>query len=580
MLQDARNAKFGKRHALLLASLVLGFLFIGTSRAQEGKEKEKAKAPELPSIAISSKDASGVEDVVGLIDEKIEAAWKDNEVIPSEYCDDYTFIRRASLDIIGRIATVEEIQKFMKDPAKTRRSLLIERLLESEEYALHWSNLWTTWLLTRSGVFGRGMYQQQMADWLKDEFAVNTKFDQLTRKLITASGKNSENGATNFILAHMGEPTPQGRRQEEGAFEMVPITSRITRLFLGTQVQCAQCHDHPFFDAVRQKHFWGVNAFLRQTERVGQLPRRRQDALMTLELKDNPSVNPKAAVFYEKRNGVVLRTRAEFLPKPGEERGTRLDAERTGVARREALADYLVEHPNYTQSIVNRMWGTFLGKGFVNPIDDFNDNNTPSHPELLPQMGERFKNYGYDLKMLIRWITHSKAYHLQSVANETNADSEYEVLFSRMLLKAMTPEQMFESLMTATGQNKGDVQARREQRERWLNTLVSNFGDDEGNEINFNGTVVQALLMMNGNDINGVVSDKKEGTMADAVKTRNALAAIRHLYLATLNRPPSPQELQLIQSKIKMRVRDKEALAPYQDLYWALLNCNEFMLNH
>lgn len=569
---------------LVMGLLVVGVLCqtpVGVAQAP-AKNKAPYVLPELPRINVASEDKANIEDVVKVIDDHLIQGWKDNEVVPSAMCDDYTFIRRASLDIIGRIATPEEVAQFLRDNPATRRSQLIERLLASEEYALHWANLWSTWLLSRSGVFGRGMYQKQTADWLKEEFSVNTKYDQLVKKLLTASGKNTENGAVNFILAHVGEPTPQGKRNEEGAFEMVPITSRITRLFTGIQVQCAQCHDHPFDDSIKQKHFWGVNAFLRQVDRVGQLPRRQQDALQPLELKDVAGWNDNAIVFYEKRNGVVLRTRAEFLPKSvDEERGERLDSSRQGVDRRAALADYILDHPSFPKAITNRMWGVFFGKGFVNPIDDFNLNNPPSHPELLEELSSRFKNYGYDLKQMIRWITHSKAYHLSSVANPTNDKSEQAVLFSRMLLKAMTPEQLFESLTVATqpGSRAGTAE-RRERREQFLNLLVSNFGDDEGNEVNFNGTVVQALLLMNGQDINQAVTEKDKGTVAEALKKRAPQLIIKDLYMATLNREPSPREMQLIGQKVLMRVRDRDQSAPYQDLFWALLNCNEFMLNH
>src|SRR5690606_27260558 len=120
---------------------------------------------------------------------------------------------------------------------------------------------------------------------------------------------------------------------------------------------------------------------------------------------------------------------------------------------------------------------------------------------------------------------------------------------------------------------------RRENRERFLNLLVSNFGDDEGNEVNFNGTVVQALLLMNGQDINQAVTEKDKGTVAEALKKRSPPLIIRELYMATLNREPSAREMQLINQKVAMRVRDRDPSAPYQDLFWALLNCNEFMLN-
>ncbi len=304
-----------------------------------------------------------------------------------------------------------------------------------------------------------------------------------------------------------------------------------------------------------------------------------------LELKDNPSVNPQAVVFYEKRNGVVLQAKAEFLPYGDEKRGERLTSGATGVDRRKELAKDVIEHENFSRAYVNRVWGVFFGKGFVNPIDDFNDQNLPSNPELLNALGGAFKNYGYDQKKLIRWICNSHAYNLSCVANKTNDKPEQEVFFSRMLLKSMSPEQLFESLATATRAEVGaKPEERKKLRDRWMNNLVANFGDDEGNEVSFNGTIVQALMMMNGEDINSAIK-AKGGTVEQAVAKARGLGdqgVIRELFLSTLNREPRPAEMVKIHERFQLRpgVVEKDATARYHDLFWALLNSNEFLLNH
>ncbi len=212
--------------------------------------------------------------------------------------------------------------------------------------------------------------------------------------------------------------------------------------------------------------------------------------------------------FTRKRNGVILTAPAEFLPSSGEEKhGVRLPAGMKGVQRREKLAEFIIDHPQFPKAIVNRMWGVFFGRGFVNPIDDFNDQNQPSNPELLDELAARFKHYNYDLKRLIRWICNSDPYNLSCVANKSNDKPEHEALFSRMIMKAMSPEQLFESLMVATKAEATESKTiKKDLKDKWLGTLISNFGDDEGNEVNFNGTVVQALLMMNGKDINDAIA--------------------------------------------------------------------------
>jgi hypothetical protein len=570
-------------------------------KAAKGKEeagKESAvKWPEPLKLTLVAKgddpqDLSQLTEMVSTINKLSEEKWKENKIVPSRYADDYEFIRRASLDIIGRIAKPEEIREFLKDPKETRRSKLINRLLDSDEYPRHWANLWANWLLSRSGAFGRGPYHEYMATWLEDQFSQNKPYSSIVKSLITATGDNNDTekggAATNFILAHLGENVPPGQRNDDGHFQMVPITSRITRLFLGTQVQCAQCHDHPFYSNIKQEHFWGVNAFLRQVARQGQPPQQgRMMAFGKLSLTDDENVVKEPLVFFEKRNGVVLTAKAEFLPNGEERHGARLPADASGITRREKLAEYIIEHPQFPKAIVNRMWGVFFGRGFVNPVDDFNDQNQPSNPELLDELAARYKHYNYDFKKLIRWICNSNPYNLSYVANKTNDKPEHEALFSRMIMKAMSPEQLFESLMVATKAEAAESkEGKKNLKEQWLGTLISNFGDDEGNEVNFNGTVVQALLMMNGKDINEAISRKEKGAVAIAIRNRTEAAAIQELYLTALNRPPTPREYRAIIEGFHLLnpvVAGNDYRNPsrrYEDLFWALVNSNEFILNH
>jgi hypothetical protein len=595
MVNASRSGeRWGRKQTLILSGLLLAGLLciVRVDAAPDSPapaDKSKAKAPPAanvpwptaPRLTIVS-EGSDVPEMVKLINEKLEANWKANKVVPSRYVDDYEFIRRASLDIIGRIATTAEIKRYMNHPQDKRRSMLIEELLKHEDYARHWAGMWSNWLLTRSGDFGRGKYHDAMTVWLEDQFAQNRSAAELVTKLLTAKGKNDENGATNFILAHMGEQNPAGKQKEEGQFEMVPLTSRLTRVFLGTQVQCAQCHAHPFFTALTQKSFWGINAFLRQVKKEGQ-PRMRNNRmapLPTLTLSDNEDANENAKVYFEMRSGKFGYQKAEFLPTAGKERPSALDPSLKGVARREALAKFIVEHDQFPRAMVNRIWGLMLGRGFVNPIDDFNDNNQPSNPELLQELASKFKHYSFDFKKLIRWVAHSNAYQLSYVANRSNDKSEHETLFARMTLKALSPEQLLESLVTATKMEQGSTAAKKKElRDKWIRALIANFGDDEGNEVNFNGTIVQALMMMNGKDINDAISADK-GTV-NQILLKNPRASIDELYLAALNRPARRNEVAGIQNRIRLRAGFKDNVkAQYQDIFWALLNSNEFLLNH
>jgi len=249
---------------------------------------------------------------VKVINDQIVAEWKANNLKPSERASDFEFIRRASLDIIGRIATPQEIVKFREDPERSRRALLIERLLDSDEYAKNWASIWTVWLMTRSS---NRTYQEQMQLWLEEQFAKkDCKYDKIVYNLVTATGENNENGAVNYILTNLGAPVAPGDVGEEGHFDFVPLTSRTTRLFLGLRTQCTQCHDHPFNPQWKQESFWGINAFFRQVNRTGNpMMGQQMNTAVKLGLEDDMSVNPKAKIFYERRDASVKLAKAEFL---------------------------------------------------------------------------------------------------------------------------------------------------------------------------------------------------------------------------------------------------------------------------
>jgi hypothetical protein len=518
-----------------------------------------------------------------IINEHVAAKWKSEGVTPSPRCDDYTFIRRASLDVIGRIARPEELTRFFSDPPATRRALLIDRLLKSEDYVRHWANVWTVWLLTRSA---HPTYAGQMQRWLEERFDKDDcAWDKIVAELLTATGKTTENGAVNFVLAHLGEPTPMADVARDGQFNMVPVTSRTTRLFLGLQTQCTQCHDHPFKSQWKQKHFWMTNAFFRQVERKGNPNVNRRQMGMEapeLALLDNPGwnhddyddVRPGLAM-YEKRNGVVLGVQPAFLL----DEATKKNPPPHGQRRR-ALADYVVKSEQFPKAYVNRMWAHFFGRGMNAPgaFDDFGEDNPVTHPELLDYLAGEFRNYGFNPRALIRWVCNSDAYGLSSQASRSNK-AEADPFFSRMLLKSMSPEQLFESLLIATQAESAKTKDAKDQlRDRWLKNLIVNFGDDEGNEVTFNGTVVQALLLMNGKEIDEAIA--KSPLFSPAKKNGGARQLMDSIFLAVLNRPMTSSEAGDLPKKLRPRGLERDAHAPYHDLMWALINSNEFILNH
>jgi hypothetical protein len=616
---------------VVLCGLLAGPLAPYRAAAQVKKDTKKT---ESPGTTDSTKPfdiaVGGGQEQISFINAQLAEKWKDNKIKPADRASDYEFIRRASLDIIGRIAKPGEIAKFMSWPPQERRSKLIEHLLTSPEfsplYAENFANIFANLLMTRSG---SKLHHEQMQVWLTDEFENKySDWSKTATSLLSATGTTNgpkDEPAVNFILAHLGEQLP-GNPEINGKFEMVPVTSRITRLFLGLRTQCTQCHDHKFNDW-KQENFWGINGYLRQVDapdgRPTIAPKKKGMAKdQQYRLVDVASYNKKAVVPYERPGGLIEATKPIFLD------GTKFPEKLEGT-RRQELAKLITKSPYFAKAFVNRMWGHFFGRGFTKDVDDFDDLIPISHPKLLDKLATDWSTtFKHNPRDLIRWICNSKAYGLSSVANDTNHTSDADQFFSRMLLKAMTPEQMFESLMTATDfkdSKAGD--AKRKMREDWLQKLVVNFGDDEGNEGTFNGTVVQALLMMNGQELNTAIMDKDTGTVARVMKSWTAhrqkgagvvpafKAAISELYRASLNREPSDKKIKhfrdgkevveesewqrlLDPNRFTLKnpfdiqkgvsaadgmkmISDRAFVEAYcQDLMWALLNSNEFILNH
>ena len=523
-----------------------------------------------------------------IINQELTKDMKAAELKPSKKASDYEFVRRAFIDIVGRIPTAEEVRDFTE--GGNNRAKLIHRLLYEKdykprftdrlnpkdpksvvtydyaaEYAGNFANLWTVWLMTRGGV--ADVYHESMSLWLEEQFSKNTPWNEMVRELLTATGKTNENGAVSFVMAHLGQRVPRDKQMEDGRFDAVPITSRVTRLFLGIQTKCIQCHDHPFNPEWKQDNFWGVDSFFRQVEREGTpalqagLTGKKKMTALPVSLHDNPDLNKSGRIFFERRSGIVTAAKPNFLPNLAELEREGAIPKRTiplhgtKKSRREYLADYIIQHDNFAKAYVNRMWAHFFGRGMneLPAADDFGGHNKVVHPELLKRLAEDFVRYGYDTKKLIEWICDSEAYSLTYQSNGLpdgkggNAKDEVLPYFTRMPLKCMTPEVLFDSLEVATRLDRvTDRDAKKAKRAAWLAKLTRNFGDDEGNEVTFNGTIIQALLMMNGPELNSEIS-RKDGTSAvdKAIakyhrgRSYNEMAIVNELYLMALARKPS-----------------------------------------
>lgn len=538
-----------------------------------------------PASINQSRVSSGSSDYqIEKINQLIEQVWTEYEIEPSDPASDGEWCRRVHVDLLGRIPSVKELQSFLSDKHEHKKKRLVEKLLYDDEYtdefARNWTTVWTNLLIGRTGGNDNNsmISRDGMQKYLRDSFAREKPYDVFVRELVAGTGTttpNSQdfNGATNFLIDKVNE---------EGASQATAATSRI---FLGLQVQCTQCHNHPFNDWKQQK-FWELNAFFRQVRAfrgaTGQEMMNATAELRDQDFRGESGDNPdEAELYYELRNGQLSVAFPVFVDGQEIPRSGYVNV----VNRREKLADLMIESPYFPKVIVNRLWGRFLGYGFTTPVDDLGPHNIPSHPELLEYLGQEFRNSEFDLRKLIMWITLSRPYGLSSRRNKTNEKDDpllgESPKFSNFYIRQFEAEQLYESLMVATDvKPTGTFEQRERIKNDWLQQFNRAFGNDEGLEsTSFNGTIPQVLMMFNGDLIRRATSTQ-EGSMIQQL-SRSSMKdrrKIEYLFLAGLSRKPNAKELKLANALyLANGGNPTEALS---EIWWVILNTNEFILNH
>ncbi len=519
------------------------------------------------------------------IDASMVASWADNKIKPSPFEDDVKWCRRVFLDVIGRIPSYEEFAEFAKDKSPDKKFSLVNRLLNddryTEEYANQWSTVWTNVLIGRNGgMENRSLTNRSgMQKYLRDCFAQNKPYNEMVIELVTATGTTKPgtegfNGATNFLAMKVNE--------ENGT----QATAAVSRIFLGLQVQCTQCHNHPF-NQWKQQKFWEFNAFFRQSRAL-----RRYVAGSTARDVDHVEIvnedfagegrrPEQAEIYYQLLNGLTKVAYPAFVD------GTEIG--RSGyvsqVNRRNELGKLMMESPFLDKAIVNRMWAHFLGYGFTKPIDDLGPHSPTTQPELFEEISADFRAASYDLKQLIVWITMSQPYQLSSKITKDNASDDPTLgeapKFSHFYTRQMNAEQLFQSLAVATQANrKGNLEEQQKKREDWMRQFVVAFGTDEGDETTtFNGSIPQSLMLFNGDLIREAISTEAGSWLHGMVQNKGSVAdKIQYLYIAGLGRRARNEEVNVAQQLLVARKNDVGGML--QDMWWAILNSNEFIFNH
>ncbi len=401
-------------------------------------------------------------------------------------------------------------------------------------------------------------------------------------ELITASGSTRPgeedfNGATNFLIEKVNA---DGRIDAEDG---VQATAAVSKTFLGLQVQCTQCHNHPF-NQWKQQKFWEFNAFFRQARALRRFtPGTRDVAFASLVDEDFPGESGNAddaEIFYQERNGLTKVAYPVFIDGTEIGHGGFVSL----VNRRQELGKLVMASEYLDKMIVNRMWAQFLGYGFTRPIDDLGPHNAPSNPELLEKLGKEVRKSSYDVRQLMRWIVLSMPYQLSSRITDANREDDPTVgetpRFTHFYTRQMTAEQLYQSLVTIGGQARGSLEQQQVERDKWLRQFVVAFGTDEGDEATtFNGTIPQALMMFNGELV-------KRTTQLDAGSFLKNLAdsngkpneKVQTLFTAGLARKARPEELNIAAALLKARNNNMGEML--QDMWWAVLNSNEFIIVH
>ncbi len=476
---------------------------------------------------------------------------KQLQILPSDLCTDEEFLRRAYLDVTGRLPTIEESTAFLGNQTPEKRNQLIDQLVDSDDFAEFWTLKWSDILRSNSKKI-TAVGTQKFRHWVYDSIRTDKPFDQFARELLTASGSVFENPAANYWRAS---------RDPNDAVETT------AQLFLGIRIQCAKCHNHPF-ERWSQDNYYGIAAAFTR------IARQKGDTA-------------EEEIIYPMATGEITQ------PRTGKQMKVHLllkgdvdDA--AGQDRREVFAQWLTtpENPFFARSAVNRIWGHLLGRGIVEPVDDFRDSNPPSNAKLLDELAAQFAKNSFSQKWVVKTILKSRTYQLSSRKNNFNKDDE--IYNSHANTRLLSAEQLLDAICQVTSVPETFAGLPPGTRAVSLadpptdHYFLKIFGQpqremacqcERSNESNLS----QALQMINGPTVHGKLR-ADAGRIAIFVKENKPDdEVITTLYLAALSRKPTQAELDAAKRHIAAQQDRRLAL---EDVGWAILNSKEFLFQH
>ena len=486
------------------------------------------------------------------IDTLVHAKLKKLRMTPAPLCDDATFIRRAYLDITGTLPTPEQVKEFADGMSTGKREQLIDELLERKEFADLWVMKWAELLQIRSN---QDQFSYKAAllyyNWLQEQMLNNVPIDKIVRDLLTASGSNFKSPAASYFQIEK---------------ETLKTAENVAQVFMGMRIQCAQCHNHPF-DRWTMNDYYSFAAFFPQiTRKQGE--------------------DPRETIVFDKGDGEVKHPVGNRTMKP-KFLGGDLPEIPEGKSRREVLAQWIAspENPYFARNLGNIVWAHFLGKGIIEPVDDVRVSNPASNPELLEALGQKFTEYKYDFKKLVRDICASRTYQLSTRVNESNALDDRN--FSHAMIRRLRAEVLFDCISQVTEtKNKFQGLPRGAHAVQIADGNVNNyflttFGRATRTtvcscEVRTEPNLSQALHLLNGGTTGDKIGDGGVVKKLVAAKKSNA-EVIEDLYVRCLTRKPTDAEKTKLLAFFKDGKKSEDVL---NDVFWSLLNSKEFIFNH
>lgn len=482
------------------------------------------------------------------VDQYLTESWRETVTRPSPRSGDAEFCRRAWLDLAGVAPPVWQLRRFLTDPSSDKREHLIESLLSSSRFATHMAHRWNEFLLPAETSDDRQVDAAALHAWLRKQFLDNTPYDHLVGGFLTAGGK-SDQGPAIFYTSRNLEP--------------VKLAAATSRLFLGVQLECAQCHDHPFAQWT-QDDFWSFAAFFAQ-----------------LQLSETNLRGGGQAI--EDRSGAEVRfPDSDRVMAPRYPGATSPPESDPTDFRRRQLTIWLASrnNPYFARAAANRVWAHLFGRGLVDPVDAMDSSNPPSHPELLQYLADYLVEQRFDLRELYRMLTRTQAYHRTSAITEGQRPPPDS--FAAMNVKTLSASQYFDSLhqnvllgrfnAAADSPQADSPQAEQAVRGEFLRRMKA----PEAAPSDYPHGVVQVLGMMNGPEMLVATAEKQSGLIASLeAPFFSDSDRIETLFLACLSRPPGDTELEMFLAHLNDASAEQSSTTRLSDLTWILLNTAE-----